>query len=54
MPSSHGGIICKHEDWIQAVCQGYRDLEQKHRNDVILVQALVAVQSSSDSEKEGW
>lgn len=30
-PGSNGGFICKHEDWIQAVCQGDRDLEQKQR-----------------------
>lgn len=29
MPGSHGGIICKHEDWIQAVCQGHTDLERE-------------------------
>ena len=34
MPGSHGGIICKHEDGIQAVCQGYGDLEQKPGSDV--------------------
>ena len=43
MPGSHSGIICKHEDWIQAVCQGYGDLEQKPTSDVTLVGALVAV-----------
>lgn len=44
MPGSHSGIVCNHEDWIQAVCQGYRDLEQKLGNDVTLAEALVAEQ----------
>lgn len=49
MPGSHSGIICKHEDWIQAVCQGYRDLEQKQRNDVTSVGTL-----SSSSKTMLW
>lgn len=28
VPGSHGGIICKHEDGIQAACQGHRGLRQ--------------------------
>lgn len=28
-PGRNSGIICKHEDCIQTVCQGYQDLEQK-------------------------
>lgn len=28
VPGSHGGIICKHEDGIQAVCQGHGGLRQ--------------------------
>lgn len=47
MPGSHSGIVCNHEDWIQAVCQGYRDLEQKSRNDVTLAGALGAKQQAS-------
>lgn len=43
MPGSHSGIICKHEEWIQAVCQGYRDLEQKQRNDVTSVGTLLHI-----------
>lgn len=38
MPGGHTGVICKHEDWIQAFCQGYRDLEQKQGNDVTRVE----------------
>lgn len=40
VPGSHSGIVCKHEDWIQTVCQGYRDLEQKQRNDVSIAETL--------------
>lgn len=28
VPGSHCGVICKHEDGVQAVCQGHRGLEQ--------------------------
>ncbi|TNN78388.1 hypothetical protein EYF80_011372 [Liparis tanakae] len=42
MPGSHSGIICKHEDGIQAFCHGHRDLERKQRNDVTVVEQLEA------------
>lgn len=51
MPGSHSGIICKHEYWIQAVCQGYRDLEQTQTSDVTLVRALSAVHSNLNTAK---
>lgn len=37
VPGCHSGIICKHEDRIQAVCQGHRDLEQNQGIEVTLV-----------------